>query len=474
MSEMDQVIEPRRGAGYWFGVLRDALRGRTGDLTSGSLDRAIFVLAVPMVLEMAMESIFAVVDIFFVARLGAASVAAVGLTESFLGLIYTVAVGLGIGVTAIVARRIGEGDPEGAAEATVQSIVLALVISAVLGVVGVTGAPALLRLMGADAEVVEVGSAYAAISLGGSVVILLLFILNAAFRGAGDAAIAMRVLVLANGLNIVLDPLLIFGVGPFPELGVTGAAVATVIGRGTGVVMQLYVLFRVGDRLRVAARHVRLHVATLFRVLRLSGVGMVQGCIDAVAWIAVIRIFSGFGSEVVAGYMIAIRVVLFVLLPAWGLGNAAATLVGQGLGAGNPERAERAVWSAARLNFFFLGSIATFFLLAAPFVVGIFGADDATSAHAVAGLRILSLCLYPYSVGMVVNQSFNGAGMPRVPALVYLVSFWVWEIPAAWLLAHRFGLGPNGAFIAMTTAFSMIAILSTILFRRGRWKGAAV
>jgi len=347
-------------------------------------------------------------------------------------------------------------------------------LAALLGVAGGVGAPKLLRLMGASEEVVAVGSGYTAVSLGGSVVILLLFIMNAAFRGAGDAAIAMRVLWLANGLNIVLDPLLIFGIGPFPELGVTGAAVATATGRGVGVVLQLYVLLRLGGRLRVAARHLRVRIGTMLRVLRLSGVGMVQGAIDAVAWVAVIRIISGFGSEAVAGYMISIRIVLFILLPALGIGNAAATLVGQGLGAGDPGRAERAVWSAARLNFFFLGSVATLVLLAAPWVVGIFGADDVTRAHAVFGLRVLSISLYPYAVGLVVNQSFNGAGMPWVPALVYLVAFWLWEIPAAWLLAHRFGLGPNGVFIAMTAAFSSVAVLSTILFRRGGWKGARV
>jgi putative MATE family efflux protein len=457
-----------------LGVVGDALRGRTGDLTRDPLGQAIVLLAVPMVLEMLMESVFAVVDIFFVSRLGADAVAAVGLTESFLGLIYTVAAGLSIGVTAIVARRTGEGDAEGAAAATVQAIVLAGVLALLLGVAGIVGAPALLRIMGAGDEVVQIGTGYAAVSLGGSVVILLLFLLNAAFRGAGDAAVAMRVLWLANGINIVLDPLLIFGIGPFPELGVTGAAVATVIGRGTGVALQLYILLRADGRLRVAVRHLRIRLGIMARVLRLSGTGMLQAFINMASWIAAIRIISGFGSEAVAGYVIAIRIVLFVLLPAWGLGNAAATLVGQGLGAGNSKRAERAVWAAARMNLGFLGAIATVFLLFAPALVGIFGADAATHAHAVHGLRILSICLFPYAFGMVVTQSFNGAGAPWTPTLLNLLCFWIWQIPMAWLLAYHFGLGPSGVYIALTSAFSAISVLSTLIFRRGAWKRVVV
>jgi putative MATE family efflux protein len=474
MSEMDGAIEPRHGAGYWLGVVGDALRGRTGDLARGPLGTAIVLLAVPMVLEMLMESVFAVVDIFFVSRLGADAVAAVGLTESFLGLIYTVAAGLSIGVTAIVARRTGEGDTEGAAVATIQAVVIAVVLSTLLGVAGVLGAPTLLRVMGAGDDVVRIGTGYAAVSLGGSVVILLLFLLNAAFRGAGDAAVAMRVLWLANGINIVLDPLLIFGIGPFPELGVTGAAVASVIGRGTGVALQLYILLRADGRLRVALRHLRIRIGIMARVLRLSGTGMLQSFINMASWIAAIRIISGFGSEAVAGYVIAIRMVLFVLLPAWGLGNAAATLVGQGLGAGDSERAEGAVWVAARMNLGFLGAIAMVFLLFAPELTGIFGGDAITQIHAVRGLRILSICLFPYAFGMVVTQSFNGAGAAWTPTLLNLLCFWLWQIPLGWFLAHHLELGPSGVYIALTSAFTAISVLSTVIFRRGAWKRAVV
>ncbi len=471
---MGQVVAPRRLAGYWLGVVGDALRGRSGDPARDPLGRAIVLLAVPMVLEMLMESVFAVVDIFFVSRLGAAAVAAVGLTESLLTVVYTVAMGLSIGVTAIVARRTGEGDAEGASVAAVQAIVLAVVTAVVLGIIGVRGAPALLGVMGAGDDVVAIGSGYAAVSLGTNGVVLLLFLLNAAFRGAGDAAVAMRVLWVANGLNIVLDPLLIFGVGPFPELGVTGAAVATAIGRGTGVALQLYLLLRAGGRLRVAARHLSIRLAIMARVLRLSATGMLQAFISTASWIALIRIISGFGSEAVAGYTISIRIILFALLPAWGLGNAAATLVGQGLGAGDPDRAERAVWLAAAMNLAFLGMVATLFIMAAPTVVGIFGADAATHDYAVQGLRIISICFFPYAFGMVVTQSFNGAGAAWTPTLLNLLCFWLWEIPLAWSLAYRFGFGPSGVFAAIAIAFSTLAVLSALIFRRGKWKAVVV
>jgi putative MATE family efflux protein len=471
---MGQSIRPRHGAGYWLAVAADALRGRAGDPARDPIGRAIVLLAVPMVLEMAMESVFAVVDIFFVSRLGAAAVAAVGLTESLLTVIYTIAAGLSIGVTAIVARRTGEGDRDGAAAATVQAIALAVGLAAVLGVVGVANAPALLRAMGAGDDVIGIGGGYAAVALGGSIVVLLLFLLNAAFRGAGDAVVAMRVLWIANGINIVLAPLLIFGVGPFPKLGVTGAAIATVIGRGTGVALQLYILLRGGERLRVGARNLRLQFGIMARVLRLSGTGMLQVFISTASWIALMRIVSGFGSEAVAGYTIAIRVVLFAILPAWGLGNAAATMVGQALGAGDPARAERSVWIAAFMNLAFLGGAGLLFVVAAPGIVALFGADAVTHGYAAGGLRIMSASLFFFAFGMVVLQSFNGAGAAWTPTLLNLVCFWLWEIPLAWVLSYRFGLGPTGVYTAIAVAFSTLAVLSTLLFRRGRWKGAVV
>ena len=471
-----QIEQPAPGgeATAWRHVLVQALRGTGGDPTRGSVGRAIFLLAVPMVLEMAMESVFAVVDIFFVSSLGADAMAAVGLTESLLAIVYTVAMGLSIGVTATVSRRIGERDPDGAAEATVQAVLLGAGVALAIGVAGAAYAPELLALMGAEPGVIRVGSGYAAVMLGGNVVILLLFMLNAAFRGAGDAATAMRVLWLANGINLVLDPCLIFGLGPFPEMGVTGAAVATTIGRGIGVAAQLYVLLRGSGRLRLHARQLRVRMGVMARLVRLSSTGTLQVFISTASWIGLVRILSGFGSEALAGYTIAIRVVLFALLPAWGLANAAATMVGQGLGAGNPGRAERAVWLAGAMNFAFLGSIAIVFLAAAPQIISVFGGDALTGEYAVRCLRIVSAGFFFYAYGMVLTQAFNGAGDTWTPTLLNLFCFWLLEIPLAWLLAHRLQLGPDGVFVAITVAFSTVAVVSAVLFRRGRWRVSVV
>jgi putative MATE family efflux protein len=464
------ITQRRQRAGAVLALLQDAVRGRGGDLTEGSIRRAIVLLAVPMVLEMVMESVFAIVDIFFVSRLGPEAVAAVGFTESLLTIIYTVAVGLGIGVTAVVARRIGERDPGAAADAAFQALALGLVISLLLASAGVLYAERLLRLMGASDDVIAIGAGYTRVMFGGNGVVLLLFVLNAAFRGAGDAAIAMRVLWLANGLNIVLNPLLIFGVGPFPELGVTGAAVATVIGRGTGVAAQLTVLFGGAGALRLAGRRLSIAPRVMLRLLRLSGSGMLQVFIGTASWIGLVRIVATFGSEAVAGYTVAVRLVLFALFPAWGLANAAATLVGQSLGANRPERAEQAVWIAGRLNFAFLGSIGLLFMLSAPMLVAVFTTDAATAQYATNALRIISAGFFFYAYGMVLTQSFNGAGDTWTPTVLNVLCFWCWELPLAWLLAHTAGFGPDGAFLAVTIAFSTMALASAALFRRGRWK----
>lgn len=461
-------------AASWRRLAIDALKGRGGDLTELPLTSAILFLAVPMVLEMAMESVFAVVDIFFVSRLGADAVASVGLTESLLAIVYTVAMGLSIGVTATVARRIGEKNPEGAATATGQAILLALGVAAVLGALGLWLAPDLLRLMGGDEAVVAAGVGYTRTMLGANGIVLLLFLMNAAFRGAGDAAIAMRVLWVANGLNIVLDPLLIFGVGPFPQLGVTGAAVATVVGRGAAVVVQLVVLFRLGGRLSLALRHLAPRPEVVARLVRLSATGTFQVFVSTASWIGLVRVIAGFGAEAVAGYTVAIRIVLFALLPAWGLGNAAATLVGQSLGAGQPDRADRSVWIAGRMNFLFLGTMGLAFLAFAPTVVGVFGVDAASARHAVHGLRIISAGFFFYGYGMVLTAAFNGAGDAWTPTWLNLACFWALEIPLAWWLSHTLGWGPDGAFTAITVAFSTIAVASAVLFRRGRWKEAVV
>src|SRR5687768_12941792 len=421
----------------WPRLLGDALRGRRSDPTSGPIVPAIIALAIPMVLEMLMESLFAIVNIFFVSRLGASAAAAIGLTESLLAIIYTVAMGLSIGVMAVVARRMGEDDPEGASDAAFQGIALGMVIATALGIVGGIYARDLLRLMGADDEIVRVGGTFATIMLAGNGVILLLFMMNAAFRGSADAAIAMRVLWIANAINLVLDPVLIFGLGPFPELGVTGTAIATTIGRGVGVLAQLYVLFRGHARIKLATRHIRLHGTVMLRVLRLSGTGMLQIFISTASWIGLVRVVSSFGSEALAGYTIAIRIVLFALLPAWGLANAAATMVGQNLGAKQPERAERAAWIAGHINLAVLGTVGIFFIIFGPWIVHWFGGEGATSAYAVRCLRIVSAGFFFYGYGMVLNNSFNGAGDTWTPTFLNFFCFWILELPLAWFLAHH-------------------------------------
>jgi putative MATE family efflux protein len=451
-------------------TLREALRGSQIDFTTAPVGRCIIMLAVPMVLEMAMESIFVVVDIFWVGRLGADAVATVGLTESMLTLIYTAAMGLSIGATALVARRTGEQDPEGASRAAGQSILLGLGVAAVIAVLGVVYAPALLRLMGASEEIIRTGSGFTRIMLGGNATVLMLFLLNAVFRGAGDAAIAMRVLMLGNVLNIVLGPLFIFGLGPFPELGVAGAATATNIGRGTAVLYQLYVLTRGNGRVTVRLRHLRLDLGTMRSVLRLSGLGTFQILVGTASYIGLVRIISVFGSAAVAGYTIGFRVIIFALLPAFGLSNAAATMVGQNLGAGRPDRAERAVWTAMRYNMIFLGVVGLIFLVAARAITGIFTSDPLVQPMATACLRIVSVGFVFYACGMVLTQSFNGAGDTWTPTVLNIFIFWLWEIPLAWWLSTHGGFGAHGVFIALTVAYSTLAVVSAILFRRGTWK----
>ena len=469
----EPVTQPppaQASAGGWWATVREALRGSRHDYTSGPLGRAIVLLAIPMVAEMIMESVFAVWDVYWVGRVGPAAQATVGLTESLLTLIYTAAMGLSIGVTAIVARRIGEKNTEGAAEAAVQGIALGVIVAAVTGVIGGMLAPRLLALMGASPEVLTIGSTYARIMLGGNVVILLLFLINAVFRGAGDAAIAMRVLWLANSINIVLGPCLILGLGPFPRLGVTGAAIATTIGRGTGVLYQLYRLWRGDGRVAIRRPHLTLNPAVMRTMLRLSGTGTFQVLIGTASWIFLVRIISSFGTDAVAGYQIAIRIIVFALLPSWGLANAAATLVGQGLGAGNPDRAERAVWVAGFYNMVCLGGVGALFVAFAGPIVSVFTRDPAVASIAELCLRTISYGFLFYAYGMVITQSFNGAGDTWTPTWLNLVCFWLWEIPLAWWLARDLGMGPQGVAWAVTIAFSTLAIASAVLFRRGGWK----
>jgi putative MATE family efflux protein len=455
--------------GLWT-TLRDAFRGTPIDYTTAPIGRAVIMLAVPMVIEMAMESIFAVADVFWVAHLGADAVATVGLTESMLTMIYTLAMGLSIGAMALVSRRIGQQDPDGASRAAAQSILLGIVVAALIGVVAAPNAPALLRLMGASPEVVQSGSGFTRVMLAGNVTVVLLFLINAVFRGAGDAAIAMRVLFLGNLLNIVLGPCFIFGLGPFPELGVAGAAVATNIGRGTAVIYQIVTLVRGNGRVRLTREHLRFDFSLMRSVLRLSGSGTIQILIGTASYIGLVRILSVFGSDALAGYTIGFRVIIFALLPAFGLSNAAATMVGQNLGAGRPDRAERAVWTAALYNMLFLGSVGLVFFLAAGPIAGLFTTEPVVLSFAVSCLRIVSLGFLFYAVGMVLTQSFNGAGDTWTPTLINLGIFWLWEIPLAWWLAVHAGFGPSGVFIAMTVAYSTLAVVSAVLFRRGAWK----
>src|SRR5881296_3253680 len=455
--------------GLWR-TIREAIRGTHHDYTSGPIGRAIILLAVPMVLEMLMESVFAVVDIFWVAHVSPDAVATVGLTESMLTVAYTAAMGLSIGVTAMVARRIGEKNPEAAAEAAVQGIALGVIVAAIVGVAGVLLAPKLLGLMGASPTVIASGQNYTRVMLGGNVVILLLFLINAIFRGAGDAAIAMRVLWLANWINIILGPLLIFGVGPFPRLGVTGAAIATTIGRGTGVLYQLYRLWRGDARVSIRRAQLTLQPAVMRTMLRLSGTGTFQALIGTASWIFLVRIISSFGTDAIAGYQIAIRIIVFALLPSWGLANAAATLVGQNLGAGRPERGERAVWLAGFYNMLCLGGVGALFVAFAGPITGVFTRDPGVAPIAAQCLRTISYGFLFYAWGMVITQSFNGAGDTWTPTWINLGCFWLWEIPLAYLLAVHGKLGPFGVALAVTIAFSTVAVVSALLFRRGRWK----
>jgi len=450
--------------------IREAIRGSHQDYTTGNLNRAILLLAIPMVLEMVLESLFAVVDVFFVGRLGADAVATVGLTESLLSLVFAVAIGLSMSITAMVARRIGEKDPEDASIAGVQAVILGLTVSLAVGIPSFIFAPRLLQLMGASPEIVATGSGYARIALGGSGAILMLFLNNAIFRGAGDAAIAMRLLWISNIINLILDPCLIFGLGPFPRLGVTGAALATFTGRSIGVLYQFYRLARGTERLPSLARHLRVNLKVLWRLIRVSITGILQFAIAHTSWIGLVRIVSTFGAAALAGYTIAIRIVVFVILPSWGLSNAAATLVGQNLGAGKPDRAETSVWRTGFYNMLFLGGVGVILIMFAEPAVRLFTHDPEVIPLAASCLRILSYGNIGYAYGMVMLQAFNGAGDTVTPTWVNLFGFWFLEIPLAYWLAIPMNLRSKGVFFSIVIAEGSIALAGILLFRRGRWK----
>ncbi len=459
--------EARHG---WWATLRASLSGDHHDYTTGSLKRAILLLAIPMVLELAMESLFAICDIFWVAKLGSAATAAVGLSESVMTLYYAIAVGLSMAVTATVSRRIGARNPEGAAKAGAQGIYVCLAVGLLTGLPCWLYAPEILGLMGASPEVAAVGTDYTRITLGANVVVLLLFMNNAIFRGAGDAALSMRALWLGNGINIVLDPFLIFGWGFFPEMGLTGAATATLIGRSVGVLYQFHMLAAGTCRVKMRGPAWHFDLPAMLKLLRMSFGGIAQMAIATTSWVGLMRIMAKFGDDALAGYTIAIRILIFTLLPSWGLSNAAATLVGQNLGAKRPDRAQRSVLLTGFFNVAFLGFASVVFITCAPLLVGVFTSDEAVIAHGGKCLRIIGYGFVFYAWGMVMTQAFNGAGDTMTPTWMNLIAFWIVQVPLAWYLAIETGYGPAGVFWSVALADTLLTCLATPVFLRGKWK----
>ena len=451
-------------------IIVDALKGEQQDYTVGSLRRAIVLLSVPMVIELLGESLFALVDVFFVSRVGVNAVATVGLTESVLTIIYSIAWGLSMGVTAVVARRTGEKDAAGANTAAGQGILIAIAFGLLIAIPGAVFAPEILQLMGASTEVASSGSTYTRILFASNVVIMLLFVNNAIFRGAGDPMIALKALWFANLINMVLDPLLIFGYGPFPEMGVTGAAVATTTGRACGVLYQFWLLSGKQGRVRVDLSRLRPVMDIVWNIIKVSGGGIVQFLIASASWVFLVRIVSEFGSVAVAGYTIAVRVLIFSLLPSWGVANAAATLVGQNLGAKDPDRAERSTWLCGHYNMVYMVTIAVFFWLAAPWLIGFFTHEAEVVRYGVDALRMVCLGYFFYGYGMVLAQAFNGAGDSWTPTWMNLFCFWMLEIPLAWFLAKTLAWGPDGVFASIAIAESVLALVSAYFFRKGKWK----
>jgi putative MATE family efflux protein len=454
-----------------WALFKEALAGDTElNYTEGSIGRVTILLAIPMILEMAMESVFAIVDIFFVSRLGTEAVATVGLTEAMITLLYAVAIGLSMGTTALVARRIGEKDRGAASLAAGQAIWIGLFVSVVVGLIGIFFARDMLSLMGADEAVLDVGENYTQIMFGACFSIVFLFILNSIFRGAGDANLAMRALILANGLNIVLDPCLIYGVGPFPEMGVTGAAVATNIGRTVGVLYALYYLCGGGGRIRLHLRDMGIKLGLIWSLVRISIGGIAQFLVATASWVFLMQLVSGFGSDAVAGYTIAVRIVMFSILPAWGFSNAAATLVGQNLGAGLPDRAETTVWHIARYNAYYMGVAALIMLLFTQPIAEFFAAEGEVLDYAVACLRIFTYGYVFWGFGMAIIQAFNGAGDTMTPTWINVFCFWIVQVPLAYFLALTLEFGPEGVFWAVFVSDMLTGIVGVAFFMRGKWK----
>jgi putative MATE family efflux protein len=473
LNTSENISAEAENNSFWH-VLREAFVGSKRDFTKGSIGMAIFLLAVPMILEMFMESLFAICDIFFVAKLGAEAVVVVSLTEAMIVIVYAIAIGISIGATATIARRIGEGNRDAASETAIQVLYLGMIVSAILGVFGVIFAPQLLSMMGAEPNVVALGTNFMRIELGGNVVIVFLFLINGIFRGAGDAAIAMRVLILSNTLNIILAPCFIFGVWIFPELGVTGAAVGTTIGRGCGVLFAIQYLFRREERFKIERKHFAFQPALVWKLVKLSASASFQTIIGMASWTLLTRIVAAFGTNANAGYQIGLRVIVFALLPAVGMSNAAATLVGQNLGANKPERAEQAVWKAAFYNAAFLTTVGALLAVFARTIIGIFTTEPEVLTIGADTLRIVAFGFTFYAFGMVMQMSFNGAGDTVTPTYLNIFIFWLFEIPLAYILAYYFGLKEHGVFWAILIAFCVMAVVATILFRRGKWKTKTV
>ncbi len=451
-----------------------AVTGKETEFTTGSIRKAIFMLSIPMILEMMMESIFAIVDIAYVSQVSVNAVATIGLTESVITLVYAVAIGLSLAATAVVARRIGEKDVKGARESAVQAILLGIVVAILVGVIGFLYAKEILGLMGAEQDLINEGYGYTQLLIGGNITILLLFLINAIFRGAGDASIAMWTLVLSNGLNIILDPIFIFGWGPVPEYGVMGAAIATNIGRGTAVLFQLGILFFGWSRIKIGLKDVIVRFSVMFNLIKVSIGGIAQFLIGTSSWVFLMRMMSEFGSEVLAGYTIAIRVMLFTLMPSWGMSNAAATLVGQNLGAKQPDRAEISVWKTGRYNAYFMAIVSVIYLLFAHDIVGWFNDNPVVIDNGGLCLQIIAAGYIFYAYGMVVTQAFNGAGDTKTPTKINLIAFWMFQLPFAYLAAITFKMGALGVFLAITLAEVMLAIIAIIWFKKGNWKKVQV
>jgi putative MATE family efflux protein len=447
-----------------------AVKGKEQDFTAISIRRAIFMLSVPMILEMLMESIFALVDILYVSQVSVNAVATIGLTESVITLVYAVAIGLSMAATAVVARRVGEKNLKGASQAAVQVIFLGIAVSAIVSVVGILYAKEILALMGAEPDLIAEGYGYTKVLLGGNVTIMLLFLINAVFRGAGNASVAMKALILSNGLNIILDPIFIFGFGPIETYGVEGAAIATTIGRGIAVIFQLLILFKGYSKIKIRLKDVVLKIEVMINLIKVSLGGIGQFLIGTSSWVFLVRIMSEFGSEVLAGYTIAIRVMMFTLMPAWGMSNAAATLVGQNLGAQQPDRAEQSVWKTGKYNAWFMGLVSIIYLVFAPQIISLFNTTPDVVKYGSMCLRIIAAGYIFYGYGMVVINSFNGAGDTKTPTYINFVCFWLFQLPIAYLMAITLNFGPSGVFTAITLAEIIIAIVAIIWFKKGHWK----